>query len=73
MTNFVINEMSFYETNGISRMTAYRLRKQGELPHFRLRRKILYTPEHIQLFITAHEYNVSHVSAQLPSRTDSAK
>ncbi len=60
MTQLTMNENNFCEMVGISRMTAYRLRKQGKLPHFRLKRKILYTPEHVQLFMTPHEYNVSY-------------
>jgi hypothetical protein len=50
-----MTEAEFCKAANISRTLAWQLRKQGKLPHARIGGKILYTPEHLQQFIAAHE------------------
>jgi hypothetical protein len=52
-TTFSENE--FCKTVGISRVTAWRLRNEGKLAHCRIGAKILYTLEHINLFLKSIE------------------
>lgn len=55
MEKATLTEKEFCEVVGISRVTAWQLRKAGKLPHARIGSRVLYTPAHIQRFITAHE------------------
>lgn len=46
-----MTEEEFARAVGISRITAYRLRKAGKLPHCRVGGKVLYLPKHIEEFL----------------------
>jgi len=50
-----MSEAEFCRVVGISRTTAWQLRKQGRLPYYRLGAKILYSPEHVTEFLTSIE------------------
>ena len=58
-------EQEFCNVVGISRPTAYRLRKAGKLPHVRLKGRILYTRGQINAFLASHEQNA--VGAAVPT------
>ncbi len=45
-----LTESEFCKAVNISRTLAWQLRKHG-FPHLQVRSKILYTPEHIKLFV----------------------
>ena len=46
-----LTEKEFCERVGISRITAWRLRDAGKLPHCKVGNKILYLPRHIDEFL----------------------
>ena len=50
-----LTEKEFCERVGISRITAWRLRDAGKLPHCKVGNKILYLPRHIDEFLSAME------------------
>lgn len=50
-----MSEAEFCRAVGISRTTAWQLRKQGRLPYYRLGAKILYSQEHVREFLTSIE------------------
>ncbi len=52
---FTLSEKDFCAAVGISRATAYRLRKAGQLPHCRVGRRVLYLPRHIEGLLADHE------------------
>lgn len=54
-TKFILSEAEFCKITGLSRVTAWRLRNNGKLPHCRVGSKILYKMEHIKQFLDAHE------------------
>lgn len=43
---------------GISRVTAFRLRRERKLAHYKIGSKVLYKPEHVEQFLAAHEKEV---------------
>jgi len=53
-----MTEKEFCERVGISRVTAYRLREAGKLPHIRIGRKVGYLPKHVDEFFEAHEVGI---------------
>jgi predicted DNA-binding transcriptional regulator AlpA len=66
--NFILKGVASMETSkitftenelcaqiGISRVTAWRLRNAGKLPHARVGRKVFYTLQHIEQFIKSVE------------------
>jgi len=53
-----INEQEFCQAVGISRVTAWRLRMAGKLPHCRIGTRVLYLPRHIEEFLTSCERHV---------------
>jgi len=55
MDKATLTEGEFCAAVGISRVTAWRLRRQGKLPHCKIGVKILYRPEHVARFLEAHE------------------
>lgn len=59
MAKATMTEGEFCQAVGISRVTAWRLRRQGKLPHCKIGVKILYRPEHIAQFLAAHERQAS--------------
>jgi predicted site-specific integrase-resolvase len=48
-------EAEFCRRVGISRTTAWNLRRKGKLQHCRVGAKILYTQQHLEDFISAHQ------------------
>lgn len=50
-----LSEKEFCAAVGISRPTAYRLRKVGKLPYCRVGSRVLYLPRHIEEFLAHHE------------------
>ncbi len=59
MERATLTEKEFCEAVGISRVTAWQLRKAGKLKHIRIGSRVLYTPACIEKFLTAHEQPVS--------------
>lgn len=57
-----LTETEFCKKVGISRITAWRLRNAGKLPHCRIGSKVLYKPEHVEQFLTAHEKPITKTS-----------
>lgn len=55
MSKATLTELEFCQAVGIHRVTAYRLRKQGKLPHCRIGSKVMYLPRHIDEFMQLHE------------------
>ena len=54
----VLTEAEFCAAVDISRTTARQLRRTGKLPYCRIGRKILYRPEHVEIFLQSAERNV---------------
>lgn len=50
-----LTENEFCKAVGISRMTAFRLREKGALPHCRVGNRILYLPRHVDQFLESCE------------------
>jgi excisionase family DNA binding protein len=50
-----MTEGEFAMAVGLSRVTLWRMRQKGELPHYRLGRCVLYGRQHIDEFLKAHE------------------
>jgi len=51
-----MTEAEFAMAVGVSRVTLWRLRQRGQLPHYKLGRRILYGQRHVEEFLKAHEY-----------------
>ena len=58
-TKSTLSEKEFCTAVGISRLTAYRLRRTGKLPHCRVGSRVLYLPRHIDEFLANHEKPVT--------------
>jgi len=50
-----LSEEEFCDIVGISRITAWRLRTAGKLPHCRVGDRVLYLPRHVDEFLTSCE------------------
>ena len=50
-----ITEAEFAKAVGVSRVTLWRMRQRGQLPHYKLGRRILYGQRHVEEFLRAHE------------------
>jgi predicted site-specific integrase-resolvase len=50
-----MSEKEFSRRVGISRITAWRLRRAGKLSHYRIGTRILYGEQHIAEFLQTHE------------------
>jgi predicted DNA-binding transcriptional regulator AlpA len=46
-----MTEQEFCERVGISRVTAWRMRNAGKLPHCRIGDKVVYLPRHVEEFL----------------------
>ena len=55
MEKVTFTEAEFCRAVGISRTTAWNLRRKGKLQYCRVGSKILYTQEHINQFIFVHQ------------------
>lgn len=55
LSKVTLTEAEFCRKVGISRTTAWNLRRKGKLQHCRVGAKILYTQEHLDNFISAHQ------------------
>jgi excisionase family DNA binding protein len=50
-----MTEADFAKAVGVSRVTLWRMRQRGQLPHYKLGRRILYGQRHVEEFSRAHE------------------
>lgn len=50
-----LSEAEFAKTVGLSRVTIWRLRLKGLVPHYKVGTRILYGKHHIEQFLLAHE------------------
>ncbi len=50
-----LSEREFAEAVGLSRVTIWRLRLKGLVPHYQIGSRILYGQQHIDQFLKAHE------------------
>lgn len=50
-----MSEAEFAKAVGLSRVTIWRLRVEGKIPHYKVGSRILYGQEHIEQFLKAHE------------------
>jgi hypothetical protein len=55
MEKLTFTEAEFCKVVGISRTTAWNLRRKGRLQHCRVGAKILYTQQHIENFVSTHQ------------------
>lgn len=55
-TKQTMTEAEFCHRVGISRTTAWQLRKRGKLPYYRLGAKIMYGQEHVREFLESIEH-----------------
>jgi excisionase family DNA binding protein len=53
-----MSETEFAKEVGLSRVTLWRMRQKGELPHYRLGNRVLYGQQHIAEFLKAHERSI---------------
>ena len=53
-----ISEAEFAKAVGLSRVTVWRLRLKGLVPHYQIGSRILYGQQHIDQFLKAHEKNL---------------
>ena len=53
-----MNESEFAKAVGLSRVTLWRLRLKGLVPHYRVGTRILYGQKHVEEFLKAHEMNL---------------
>lgn len=51
----VMTEEEFCRRVGISRTTAWKMRDEGKLPHFKVGTRVLYSPEHVSQFLAQFE------------------
>jgi hypothetical protein len=58
-TKATMSEAEFAKAVGLSRVTIWRLRLKGVVPHYKIGTRILYAQEHIELFLKAHEKSVA--------------
>jgi len=54
-----MSEREFAKAVGLSRVTLWRLRLKGLVPHYRVGTRILYSQQHIEQFLKAHERNLA--------------
>jgi excisionase family DNA binding protein len=52
---YTMTEKEFAEAVGISVTTCWALRKKKKLPHFKVGRRILYSPDHVTQFLASVE------------------
>jgi excisionase family DNA binding protein len=50
-----MTEKEFAKAVGVSRVTLWRMRQKGQLPHYKLGRRVLYGQHHVTEFLKAHE------------------
>jgi response regulator of citrate/malate metabolism len=50
-----LSEAEFAKAVGLSRVTIWRLRIKGLVPHYQIGTRILYGPQHIEQFLLLHE------------------
>lgn len=59
MSTQLLTEREFCTMFGISRVTSWRLRRQGKIAFLKLAQGIRYTPEHIAAFIASRQRGVN--------------
>lgn len=57
-----MSEADFAKAVGLSRVTIWRLRSKGLVPHYQIGTRILYGQEHIEQFLRKHEKTFIHNS-----------
>jgi excisionase family DNA binding protein len=50
-----MTEGEFAKAVGVSRVTLWRLRAKGLVPHYKIGTRILYSKQHIEQFLKSHE------------------
>lgn len=55
-----MSEPEFAKAVGLSRVTLWRLRLKGLVPHYRVGTRVLYGQQHIEQFLKAHEKNLTN-------------
>lgn len=50
-----MSEAEFAKAVGLSRVTLWRLRTKGLVPHYRIGTRILYSKEHVEQFLKNYE------------------
>lgn len=53
-----MTEAEFAKAIGVSRVTLWRMRQKGQLPHYKLGKRILYGQHHIAEFLKLHERSI---------------
>ncbi len=56
ISKITLTEAQFCCAVGISRTTAWDLRRKGQLQFCRIGAKILYTQQHVEQFLASHEH-----------------
>ncbi len=57
-----MNEGEFAKAVGLSRVTIWRLRLKGVVPHYKVGTRILYGQQHIEQFLKVHEKALTNYS-----------
>jgi excisionase family DNA binding protein len=55
-----MTEAEFAERVGISRITAWRMRRAGKLPHYKIGRNIKYGEKHVEQFLESCERKIEN-------------
>ncbi len=61
-TRFTLTEPQFANAVGLSVALIRELRRQGRVPHLRVNKRVLYTHQDVQAFLSAHRQMVAEVS-----------
>lgn len=61
-----MSEREFAKAVGLSRVTIWRLRLKGLVPHYQIGSRILYSQQHIDQFLKAHEKNLMNDQKGVP-------
>jgi hypothetical protein len=60
-----MTEAEFARAVGLSRVTIWRLRTQGLVPHYKIGARILYDQKHIELFLKTYETGGLNITENL--------
>lgn len=64
MAVITLSEEEMIERLGISRVTAWRLRRDGKLSYYRVGRSVRYSEQHIAEYLALCERQADHLSAR---------
>lgn len=62
-SKFTLTESQFANAVGLSLALVRELRRQGRISHLRVNRRVLYTRQDVEAFISAHRQAVAEVGA----------